>query len=81
MVMPVGVPLRFAVLDGRYCWPVAEVVARLHYDENTVALVERLRGDAGDEPVVPEAAVAHEIEIGRLPMFGPTAAALASDMP
>ena len=35
-------------------------VAVLHHDQNAVALVEHVGGDAGDQAVVPEAAVAHD---------------------
>ncbi len=35
-------------------------VAVLHHDQHAVALVEQVRGDAGDQPVVPEPAVAHD---------------------
>ena len=34
-------------------------VAVLHHDQHAVALVEHVGGDAGDQSVVPEAAVAH----------------------
>ena len=35
-------------------------VAVLHHDQHAVAFVEQVRGDAGDQPVMPEAAVAHD---------------------
>ena len=41
------------LLAGRRC------VAVLHDGENAVTFVEHVGGDAGDQPVVPEAAVAH----------------------
>ena len=35
-------------------------VAVLHHDQHAVALVEHVRGDAGDQAVVPKTAVAHD---------------------
>ena len=35
-------------------------VAVLHHDQHAVAFVEQIGGDAGDQPVMPEAAVAHD---------------------
>jgi hypothetical protein len=49
-----GVARRQILLAGR------GRVAVLHDDENAVALVEHVRGDAGDQAVVPEPAVAHD---------------------
>ena len=45
-------------------------VAVLHHDQHAVAFVEQIRGDAGDQAVMPEAAVAHDrdrapLHIGR----------------
>ena len=40
-------------------------VAVLHHDQHAVVLVEQVRGDAGDQPVVPEAAVAHHRDRAR----------------
>ena len=45
-------------------------VTVLHHDQHAVAFVEQVRGDAGDEPVMPEAPVAHDgdraaVHIGR----------------
>ena len=68
-----GIARRQILLAGRGC------VAVLHDDENAVALVEHVRGDAGTplcqnppSPMTP---------MGRLAILGATAAALASDMP
>ena len=47
-------------------------VAVLHHDQHAVAFVEQVGGDAGDQPVMPEAAVAHDgdrplLHVGRRP--------------
>jgi hypothetical protein len=55
-------------------------VAVLHHDQHAVALVEQVGGDAGDQAVVPEPAVAHDGDRAAIHV-GATAAALASDMP
>ena len=50
----IGVARRQILLAG------GRGVAVLHHDQHAVAFVEHVRGDAGDQSVVPETAIAHD---------------------
>ncbi len=80
MLMPGTAPSREAVLEGMYCWPVAEAYPFCITIRTPSPLLNRLEATPVIRPLC-QKPPSPMIAIGRFCMFGVTAAALASDIP